>query len=105
MTSAHAADPAARTDPSQAPQAPQPAATSATGSGSGTGSRLAWLDVMRGLAALAVVFNHFGYFLPPAVKNPVYQWINPGDYGVSNFFLITEHISPCLLERKGRLPT
>src|ERR1700734_4273227 len=105
MTSAHAADPAARTDPSQAPQAPQPAATSATGSGSGTGSRLAWLDVMRGLAALAVVFNHFGYFLPPAVKNPVYQWINPGDYGVFVFFLISGYIVPASLERKGSVRT
>jgi hypothetical protein len=91
MTSRHAADPAAKTDP---PQAPQPAAISAAGAGatSGTataGSRLAWLDVLRGVAALAVVFNHFGYFLPPVVKNPVYQWINPGDYGVFVFFLIS----------------
>jgi peptidoglycan/LPS O-acetylase OafA/YrhL len=107
MTSAHAADPAAKTDP---PQAPQPAAISAAGASSatsatGTGSRLAWLDVMRGLAALAVVFNHFGYFLPPTVKNTVYQWIDPGDYGVFVFFLISGYIVPASLERKGSVRT
>jgi peptidoglycan/LPS O-acetylase OafA/YrhL len=86
MTSPHAAEPAATTEP---PQPPRPA------------SRLAWLDVLRGLAALAVVFNHFGYFLPPTVKNMVYQWINPGDYGVFVFFLISGYIVPASLERKG----
>ena len=101
MTNAHAADPAARTDPSQAPQ---PAAVSAPGA-AGTGSRLAWLDVMRGLAALAVVFNHFGYFLPPTVKNSVNHWINPGDYGVFVFFLISGYIVPASLERKGSVRT
>ena len=71
----------------------------------GTGSRLAWLDVLRGLAALAVVFNHFGYFVPSAVKGPVYQWINPGDYGVFVFFLISGYIVPASLERKGSVRT
>ena len=80
MTSPHAADPAAATEP---PPLPRPAA--AGRAAAETGSRLGWLDVLRGLAALAVVFNHFGYFLPPAVKNPVYQWINPGDYGVRRY--------------------
>ena len=94
MTSPQSAQPAATTEP---PQPPRPAA--------GTGSRLAWLDVLRGLAALAVVFNHFGYFLPPVVKNPVYQWINPGDYGVFVFFLISGYIVPASLERKGSVRT
>ena len=107
MTSPHAAEPAATTEP---PQPPQPAAAAAQASraaapAAGTGSRLAWLDVLRGLAALAVVFNHFGYFLPPAVKNPVYQWINPGDYGVFVFFLISGYIVPASLERKGSVRT
>ena len=47
------AEPAARAEPPQAPP-------SAPASVAGTGNRLAWLDVLRGLAALAVVFNHFG---------------------------------------------
>ena len=98
MTSPNTAEPTARIEP---PQAPLPAPASPTG----TGSRLAWLDVLRGLAALAVVFNHFGYFVPPGVKGPVYQWINPGDYGVFVFFLISGYIVPASLERKGSVRT
>ena len=70
-----------------------------------SGSRLAWLDVLRGLAALCVVFNHFGYFVPPRLNNPVYQWFNPGDYGVFVFFLISGYIVPASLERKGSVRT
>jgi peptidoglycan/LPS O-acetylase OafA/YrhL len=106
MTSAHAADPAAKTD---LPQGPRPAAIGSPGStatsATGTGSRLAWLDVLRGLAALAVVFNHFGYFLPPTVKNTVNHWINPGEYGVFVFFVISGYIVPASLERKGSVRT
>jgi peptidoglycan/LPS O-acetylase OafA/YrhL len=98
MTSPGAAEPAVTTEP---PQPPPPTVAAAAG----TGSRLAWLDVLRGLAALAVVFNHFGYFLPSGVKNPVYQWINPGDYGVFVFFLISGYIVPASLERKGSVRT
>src|SRR5579859_2094924 len=94
ITSPHTAEPAVTTGPSRPPQPAAPA-----------GSRLAWLDVLRGVAALAVVFNHFGYFLPPAVKTPVYQWINPGDYGVFVFFLISGYIVPASLERKGSVRT
>ena len=83
----------ARAEP---PQAPPAAAGPAR-----TGGRLAWLDVLRGLAALAVVFNHFGYFVPPGLKGAVYQWINPGDYGVFVFFIISGYIVPASLERKG----
>ena len=70
-----------------------------------TGNRLAWLDVLRGLAALCVVFNHFGYFVPSQLNNPVYQWINPGDYGVFVFFIISGYIVPASLERKGSVRT
>src|SRR5579859_454216 len=94
ITSPHTAEPAVTTGPSRPPQPAAPA-----------GSRLAWLDVLRGVAALAVVFNHFGYFLPPAVKTPVYQWIDPGDYGVFVFFLISGYIVPASLERKGSVRT
>jgi peptidoglycan/LPS O-acetylase OafA/YrhL len=98
MTSPGAAEPAVTTEPPQPPPSTVAAAA-------GTGSRLAWLDVLRGLAALAVVFNHFGYFLPSGVKTPVYQWINPGDYGVFVFFLISGYIVPASLERKGSVRT
>ncbi len=98
MTSPNTTEPAARTEP---PQTPPPAAAAPAG----TGNRLAWLDVLRGLAALAVVFNHFGYFVPPRLNDPVYQWVNPGDYGVFVFFLISGYIVPASLERKGSVRT
>jgi peptidoglycan/LPS O-acetylase OafA/YrhL len=89
--------PATRAEPSQ----PAPAAAGSAG----TANRLAWLDVLRGLAALCVVFNHFGYFVPPRVTHSVYQWVNPGDYGVFVFFLISGYIVPASLERKGSVRT
>ena len=61
--------------------------------------------MLRGLAALCVVFNHFGYFVPSRLNNPVYQWINPGDYGVFVFFIISGYIVPASLERKGSVRT
>jgi peptidoglycan/LPS O-acetylase OafA/YrhL len=97
MTSPNTAEPAARAEP---PQPPPPSAGA-----TGTGSRLAWLDVLRGLAALAVVFNHFGYFVPSRLNGPVYQWIDPGAYGVFVFFLISGYIVPASLERKGSVRT
>ena len=113
MTSPQAAEPTAKTGPAEpaartGPSEPaQPAAASAPGAAgaAGTVSRLAWLDVLRGVAALAVVFNHFGYFVPPALNGRVYQWINPGDYGVFVFFLISGYIVPASLERKGSVRT
>jgi peptidoglycan/LPS O-acetylase OafA/YrhL len=98
ITSPNTAEPAARPEASQAPPSPPAAAA-------GTGNRLAWLDVLRGLAALAVVFNHFGYFVPAGMKNPVNHWINSGDYGVFVFFLISGYIVPASLERKGSVRT
>jgi peptidoglycan/LPS O-acetylase OafA/YrhL len=73
--------------------------------GAGTQNRLAWLDVLRGWAALCVVFNHFGYFVPPLINSAVYQWINPGDYGVFVFFIISGYIVPASLERRGSIRT
>ena len=34
-----------------------------------TGTRLAWLDVLRGLAALAVVFDHVSYYALQHVRH------------------------------------
>jgi len=69
------------------------------------GSRLGWLDVLRGIAALAVVFDHFDGFLPVRIVNGVYQWIDPGNYGVFVFFIISGYIVPASLERKGSVRT
>src|SRR6516162_566051 len=80
---------------------PQPCAKDAAG----TGSRLAWLDVLRGLAALAVVFDHASYYVLHHVRAIIYQWFDPGNYGVFIFFIISGYIVPASLERKGSVRT
>jgi peptidoglycan/LPS O-acetylase OafA/YrhL len=69
----------------------------------GMASRLAWLDALRGFAALCVVFDHgSGLLLLPA-RDFLYRWLNFGQYGVFVFFLVSGYIVPASLERKGSL--
>ncbi|HYX59624.1 MAG TPA: acyltransferase, partial [Streptosporangiaceae bacterium] len=84
--------------PLRPPQRPAP-------EGAATGTRLAWLDVLRGLAALAVVFDHISYYVLQHVRHIVYQWFDPGNYGVFVFFIISGYIVPASLERKGSVRT
>ncbi len=65
------------------------------------GRRLAWLDALRGIAALCVVYSHFGTRVLPAVHKAVYSVFDPGLYGVLVFFLVSGYIVPASLERKG----
>ncbi len=71
----------------------------------GSGTRLGWLDVLRGLAALAVVFDHLSYYALQHVRAIVYHWFDPGNYGVFVFFIISGYIVPASLERKGSVRT
>ncbi|MGD0062860.1 MAG: acyltransferase [Streptosporangiaceae bacterium] len=100
VPSASMTSPPAESQPGPEARA-DPEAGAGPRAGAGTGQRLAWLDVLRGLAALCVVFNHFGFFVPPRANEAVYQWINPGDYGVFVFFIISGYIVPASLERNG----
>jgi peptidoglycan/LPS O-acetylase OafA/YrhL len=67
------------------------------------GSRLAWLDALRGFAALCVVFDHGSTLLLLPVRSFLYQWLNLGQYGVFVFFLVSGYIVPASLERKGSI--
>ena len=98
MTSRNVVEPASAVEP------PQTAAPATSGS-AGIPGRLAWLDVLRGVAALCVVFDHFGSFVPPRIQATVSQWLDPGTYGVFVFFLISGYIVPASLERKGSVRT
>jgi peptidoglycan/LPS O-acetylase OafA/YrhL len=71
----------------------------------GTPSRLAWLDLLRGIAALFVVFDHLSYYLLQHVRAEVYNWFDAGNYGVFVFFIISGYIVPASLERKGSVRT
>jgi peptidoglycan/LPS O-acetylase OafA/YrhL len=79
-----------RTDPAPGP-AERPAA------------RLGWLDALRGLAALAVVFQHAGPTLFDDAYRPTHQYLDAGIFGVFLFFLISGYIVPASLERRGDL--
>ncbi|HEX6518774.1 MAG TPA: acyltransferase [Streptosporangiaceae bacterium] len=67
--------------------------------------RLAWLDALRGIAALAVVFDHLSQYLLTGLRAHIYHWIDGGQYGVFVFFLISGYIVPASLERKGSVRT
>jgi peptidoglycan/LPS O-acetylase OafA/YrhL len=67
------------------------------------GNRLAWLDALRGFAALCVVFDHFSYFILTGARAFLYRWFDFGQYGVFVFFLVSGYIIPASLERKGSI--
>jgi peptidoglycan/LPS O-acetylase OafA/YrhL len=64
-------------------------------------ARLAWLDALRGIAALCVVYDHLGVRVLPEVRSQITRVLDPGLYGVLVFFLISGYIVPASLERKG----
>jgi peptidoglycan/LPS O-acetylase OafA/YrhL len=68
-----------------------------------TAGRLAWLDALRGFAALCVVFDHGSWLLLTPVRDFLYRWLNLGEYGVFVFFLVSGYIVPASLERKGSI--
>ncbi|MBF8191173.1 acyltransferase [Nonomuraea sp. K274] len=63
-------------------------------------SRLAWLDALRGIGALAVVWEHLTTWAMPWLRPTS---INVGVYGVLVFFLVSGYIIPVSLERHGDL--
>jgi len=64
-------------------------------------ARLAWLDALRGFAALCVVFDHGSGLLLQQARSLLYHWFDFGQYGVFVFFLVSGYIVPASLERKG----
>ncbi|WP_084699897.1 acyltransferase family protein [Streptacidiphilus anmyonensis] len=65
--------------------------------------RLAWLDALRGTAALCVVFQHAGPWLLPGPFRIEHRRVDLGMLGVFLFFLVSGYIVPASLERKGDL--
>ncbi|MER6511614.1 acyltransferase [Nonomuraea sp. NPDC001636] len=71
------------------------------GSAPPNAGRLAWLDALRGLAAMVVVFEHALEPLWPEARPPIKAVFDPGWYGVMVFFLVSGYIVPASLERRG----
>jgi peptidoglycan/LPS O-acetylase OafA/YrhL len=65
--------------------------------------RLAWLDALRGIAAMLVVYEHLAGFLFHRYGLAVERWFLPGYAGVCLFFLVSGYIIPASLERRGSL--
>ncbi len=66
-------------------------------------ARLAWLDALRGIAALAVVADHmiYGIAIFRPLRTPLSHTTALGQAGVFLFFLISGYIVPASLERRG----
>jgi peptidoglycan/LPS O-acetylase OafA/YrhL len=78
--------------------AASPAVAASPAPSSAPAARLAWLDALRGIGAMAVVAEHLlPWFLPPLRPH----WFNIGVYGILVFFLVSGYIIPTSLERHG----
>jgi peptidoglycan/LPS O-acetylase OafA/YrhL len=62
-------------------------------------ARLAWLDLLRGIAALVVTLHHATYYFTPRLRAGMVDWFDPGLFGVLVFFLVSGYIVPASLER------
>ncbi|MFB4311425.1 acyltransferase family protein [Actinomadura sp. GTD37] len=63
--------------------------------------RMGWLDALRGLAAMVVVFEHSLDVLLPEVRSAASPWFDFGRYGVFVFFLVSGYVVPFSLQRRG----
>ncbi|MGW5162038.1 acyltransferase family protein [Nonomuraea wenchangensis] len=81
-----------------APLVPSDPGSSGGLAGPGPGARLAWLDALRGIGAMAVVAEHLLPWFLPGLRP---FWFSLGVYGILVFFLVSGYIIPTSLERHG----
>ncbi|MFC4503643.1 MULTISPECIES: acyltransferase family protein [Streptomyces] len=68
-------------------------------------SRLGWLDALRGIAALVVVFDHSSYTFTADFRRELMPQFNTSRFGIMVFFLVSGYIIPASLERRGCVRT
>ncbi|MFC8428319.1 acyltransferase family protein [Streptomyces sp. NPDC057253] len=68
-------------------------------------ARLGWLDALRAIAALVVVFDHASYTFMPDFRRELMPQFNTSRYGILVFFLVSGYIIPASLERRGCVRT
>ena len=78
-----------------------PKQSEAPGKGAPAAQRLGWLDALRGVAAIAVVFQHVLPWLLGPQFEASHRHFDLGIFGVFLFFLISGYIVPASLERRG----
>ncbi|MEV6306643.1 acyltransferase [Actinoplanes sp. NPDC051861] len=66
-------------------------------------SRLAWLDGLRAVAVLLVVYAHLTRYVFTDLRAVTGEWLHAGTAGVMLFFLVSGYIIPASLERRGDL--
>jgi peptidoglycan/LPS O-acetylase OafA/YrhL len=64
---------------------------------------MAWLDGLRAVAVLLVVYAHLSRFLFRGAREVSSEWLHAGTAGVMLFFLVSGYIIPASLERHGSL--
>ncbi|MFI1051915.1 acyltransferase family protein [Streptomyces griseoruber] len=64
-------------------------------------SRSDWLDALRAVAALVVVFDHASASFLPEFRRDLMPHFNTSRYGIMVFFLVSGYIIPASLERRG----
>ncbi|MER6158186.1 acyltransferase [Streptomyces sp. NPDC001868] len=68
-------------------------------------ARVGWLDALRGIAALVVVFDHSSYTFMAEFRRELMPQFNTSRYGIMVFFLVSGYIIPASLERRGCVRT
>jgi peptidoglycan/LPS O-acetylase OafA/YrhL len=59
-----------------------------------TSSRSGWLDALRGIAALVVVFDHSTYTFLPDIRRELMPEFNTSPYGNMVFFQVSGYLNP-----------
>ncbi|MEV6350323.1 acyltransferase [Actinoplanes sp. NPDC051851] len=65
--------------------------------------RLGWLDALRAVAVLLVIYAHLSRYVFTGLRALTAEWLNAGVAGVMLFFLVSGYIIPASLERHGSL--